>query len=419
MPFGVEWKPEKDFVTSEYDNLGFDGRFGPGLPRINDGALLFLLHMISKMHDSPENDGEGSRIGVVFNGSPLFTGDAGSGESNIRRWIIENDMLEAVIGLPDQLFYNTGIFTYIWIISNRKCESRKGKVQLIDATKCSEKKQKSIGNKRNEIPDDKIDDITCLYGEFKEEETSKIFNNQDFGYLKIVVERPLRLKFLVNDERINRFKTSNYFINLTVSKKRKDAKGKEKDIIVGEKKQTEIIRVLETLKSDEIIKDRKVFDKSIKNAFKDSTVKLDATLKKALFATDALGEKDPTAEICVDSKGNPEPDTDLRDTENVDLPDGITLPLPLDYETKKTKGKVDKSDLLGLVKEHCEEYLKREVLPYRSDAWIDHSKIKVGYEIPFTRHFYKYEAPRPLNIIEKEIKTLETDIMDMLKGITE
>jgi len=418
-PFGVEWKPEKNFVTDEHEKLGFSGRFGPGLPRINDGALLFLLHMISKMHNSPETGGKGSRIGIVFNGSPLFTGDAGSGESNIRRWIIENDMLEAVIGLPDQLFYNTGIFTYIWIVTNRKNKDRKGKVQLIDATKFFEKKKKSLGNKRNEIPEEKIDDITRLYGNFKVEENVRIFDNQDFGYLKIVVERPLRLNFLVNDERINRFKLSNYFISLAESKKRKDVSGKAKDILTGKNTQDEILKVLEKLKNNKIIKDRNVFDENCKKAFKSSNVGFDTVLKKALFATDALAEKDPTAEICRDTNGNPEVDSDLRDTENVNFPENLQLPLPFDYETKKSKGKIDKSDLLDLVKDHCENYLKKEVLPYRPDAWIDHDKIKVGYEIPFTRHFYKYEPPRPLKKIEKEIKIIEKEIMDMLKNITE
>jgi type I restriction enzyme M protein len=466
-PFGVEWKPEKDYVTHEHENLGFSGRFGAGLPRINDGALLFLQHMMSKMHAAPERGGEGSRIGIVFNGSPLFTGDAGGGESNIRRWIIENDWLEAVVGLPDQLFYNTGIHTYIWIVSNRKPASRKGKVQLIDATGVFLKMKKSLGNKRNRIGDNQIGNITRLYGEFTEGEQVKIFANRDFGYLKMVVERPLRLNFAVNEKRIEAVKKSVYFVGLATSKKRKA--GKAEDIEVGKQKQARILAVLEEMITTEacnqknlaqrrkgakdsnssaalrlersgreikiclenknvkgstensengLVKDRAVFEKVLEKGFHDSEVKLDAALKKALLAPGALGEKDPMAEICRDKKGNPEPDPDLRDTENVDLPEGIALPLPLEYEGKKNKGKVDKSGLLELVREHCEEYLKREVLPYRPDAWIDHDKIKVGYEIPFTRHFYKYSPPRPLNKIAADIRALETEIVRMLAEVT-
>lgn len=427
-PFGVEWKPEKDYVTAEHENLGFSGRFGPGLPRINDGALLFLLHMISKMHPSPVHGGEGSRIGIIFNGSPLFTGDAGGGESNIRRWIIENDMLEAVIGLPDQMFYNTGIYTYIWIVSNRKSKERKGKIQLIDATKCFVKMKKSLGNKRHELGDgkngkpDHIGNITRLYGEFKESEISRVFRNDEFGYLKITVERPLRLNFMVDDERIERFKESEFFISLAESKKRKKISEIEKDMAAGREIQNKIIAVLNNMKSSfkssEPVNNRDDFSKMLGRAFNDSDVPLDSALKKALLAPGSLGQRDPEAEICLDSKGNPESDPELRDTENVNLPAGIKLPLPLDYETPKTKGKVDKTALLELVKNHCEEYLKLEVLPYRPDAWIDHDKIKAGYEVPFTRHFYKYIPPRPLDEIESEIEALERDILVMLKEIT-
>ena len=427
-PFGVEWKPEKDYVTAEHENLGFKGRFGPGLPRINDGALLFLLHMISKMQPSPEQGGEGSRIGIIFNGSPLFTGDAGGGESNIRRWIIENDMLEAVIGLPDQMFYNTGIYTYIWIVTNRKSKERKGKIQLIDGTRCFVKMKKSLGNKRNELGDgrdgkpDHIGNITRLYGAFRESETSRIFRNDEFGYLKITVERPLRLNFIVNDERIERFKESEYFIAIAESKKRKKISEIEKDMAAGREIQNRILAVLNKMKTpfkkNEPIMNREEFSKMLGRSFKDSDVAFDSALIKALLAPGSLGERDQNADICTDSKGNPEADSELRDTENVNLPDGIKLPLPLDYENPKTKGKVDKESLLALVKEHCEEYLKKEVLPYRPDAWIDHDKIKIGYEIPFTRHFYKYQPPRPLDEIERDIETLEREIMGMLKEIT-
>lgn len=449
-PFGVEWKPEKDHVTKEHENFGFKGRFGPGLPRINDGALLFLLHMISKMESAPAERGEGSRIAIVFNGSPLFTGDAGSGESNIRRWIIENNMLEAVVGLPDQLFYNTGISTYIWIVTNRKRKERRGRVQLINGTNFAWKMKKSLGDKRKRIGDgtegapNHIDVLTKLYGEFKHnvrmtvreiqtnvdpdrDQTkslwvSKIFDNQDFGYLKITVERPLRLNFAVTDERIARFKGTSGFLELAVSRKRKSKKKIIEEELEGQEAQAAILEVLERMKgafaAGRLIKDRAVFTEQLAAAFEAAGVSLDGSLRTALLAPGGLGARDQRAEICRDKKGNPEPDPELRDTENVPFPPGIPLPLPLDYEGKKNKGKVDVNPLLVLVRDHCEAYLAAEVLPYRNDAWIDHSKIKVGYEIPFNRHFYEYEAPRPLEQIEQDIEALEKEIMAMLKEVT-
>ena len=449
-PFGVEWKPEKDHVTGEHENFGFKGRFGPGLPRINDGALLFLLHMISKMEPAPAAGGEGSRIGIVFNGSPLFTGDAGSGESNIRRWIIENDMLEAIVGLPDQLFYNTGISTYVWIVTNRKRKERQGRVQLINGTDFAWKMKKSLGNKRKMVGDgtdgspDHIAALTKLYGDFKHDVrrtigdirtnidpnrdqakslfVSKIFNNQDFGFLKITVERPLRLNFAVTNERIDRFKQTAAFVELGVSLKRKDKAKIRVEEQKGSAEQQAILAVLEGMRpaftSGKLMKDRAAFDKLLAKTFAKEGVSLDAKLKTALLASGSLGERDPSAEICRDKKGQPEPDPELRDTENVLFPPGIKLPLPLDYESKKNKCKVDVDPLLKLVRAHCETYLAAEVLPYRPDAWIDHSKIKVGYEIPFNRHFYEYEAPRPLAEIEKDIERLEKEIMAMLKEVT-
>lgn len=449
-PFGVEWKPEKDFVTNEHDTFGFKGRFGPGLPRINDGALLFLLHMISKMQPAPEKGGEGSRIAVVFNGSPLFTGDAGSGESNIRRWIIENDMLEAVIGLPDQLFYNTGIYTYVWIVTNRKAAQRKGRVQLINATDFAWKMKKSLGDKRKRMGDglegtpDHLAAITRLYGDYahnvrktvaeiqtnidpKRDQTksqcvSKVFDNQDFGFLKITVERPLRLNFAVTPERIARVQATGAFMDLVISRKRKDKKAIQEDVLLGEAAQQAILKVLQGMQdafaNGELVKDRSVFEPMLSTAFAADGIALDVKLKTAFLCAGGLADKDPSAEICYDKKGKPEPDADLRDTENVPLPPGIALPLPLDYESKKNKGKVDTAPLLKLVQPHCEAYLAKEVLPYRPDAWIDHSKIKVGYEIPFNRHFYEYEPPRPLADIEADILALEKDIMAMLKDVT-
>ena len=450
-PFGVEWKPEKDHVTREHNEFGFKGRFGPGLPRINDGALLFLLHMISKMQPAPKDGGEGSRIAIVFNGSPLFTGDAGSGESNIRRWIIEHDMLEAVIGLPDQLFYNTGIYTYVWIVSNRKRPERAGKVQLINATEFAWKMKKSLGDKRKRIGDgsdgapDHIAVLTKLYGEYDPKHAevrmtlgdiqsnvdpkrdqgkslfvSKVFANRDFGYLKITVERPLRLNFAVTAERIARVQASGAFVGLAVSKKRKDKAKIKEEMLIGAAAQAAILDVLNGMRpafaQGQLVKDRAVFEKQLAAAFMKAGIAIDILFKDALLAPGCLGEKDPSAEICVDKKGKPEPDADLRDTESVPMPQGIALPLPLDYEGKK--GKVDVGPLLKLVQDHCVAYLAAEVLPYRSDAWIAHDKIKVGYELPFNRHFYEYQAPRPLEEIEADIAALEKEIVAMLKEVT-
>lgn len=384
-PFGVEWKKAEKFIREEYEKEGYNGRFGAGLPRISDGSLLFLQHLISKM----KQDEKGSRIAIIFNGSPLFTGDAGSGESEIRRWIIENDMLEGIIALPDQLFYNTGISTYIWIVTNRKNNDpmkgpvRTGKIQLVNAVDFYQKMRKSLGNKRNEITEEQIKEITRIYGEFKENEYCKIFDNEDFGYQKIVVERPLRLNFQVSEERINNLYNETAFNNLAKSKK-KGAAGL-KEIEEGKKIQQQIIETLRTMDSTILYKNRDEFTKVLKKAFKDSDIRLDSALLKAILS--ALSEKDETADICADSKGNPEPDPDLRDTENVPI------------------------------KEDIHEYLEREVKPHVPDAWIDETKTKIGYEIPFTRHFYKYQPLRPSEEIMREIIELEKSISEKLKKV--
>ena len=311
-PFGVEWKKVEKEIRKEHEQQGYNGRFGPGLPRVSDGSLLFLLHLVNKMRPAAEG---GSRFGIVLNGSPLFTGGAGSGESEIRRYVLENDLVEAIIGLPTDMFYNTGISTYVWILSNRKPEHRKGCVQLIDASGFWQKMRKSLGSKRKELSDEHITEITRLFGEFTEASVgrdsarpnesrdesrpttevpiSRIFNNADFGYRTITVERPLR-----------------------------DELGK---IMLGEK-----------------------------------------------------GKQ----------KGKPQPDSSLRDTENVPL------------------------------NEDVESYFKREVLPHAPDAWIDHDKTKVGYEIPFNRHFYVFQLPRPLAEIDAELKQCTDRILTMIAGLS-
>jgi type I restriction enzyme M protein len=418
-PFGVEWKQQQRYIENERDTLGFSGRFGAGTPRVNDGALLFLQHMLAKMR-APKDGG--SRIAIVFNGSPLFTGDAGGGESEIRRWIIENDWLEAIVALPEQLFYNTGISTYLWVLTNRKesaagrIKSRKGKVQLIDARQFWVQMEKSLGNKRRRIGDpsdkekdpDHIGEITKIFGSFQDGKTrafteedaithepierqrvvSKVFDNEDFGYYKITVERPLRLNFQANTERIARLDEESGFKNLATSAKKNPAI-REQEIESGQQRQEEIRKLLQAFGNaakQKLFKDRKEFLTELRKVDQERGVRLSASELKAVVA--ALSERDETAEICRDREGQPEPDADLRDTETVPL------------------------------KESIEEYFKREVLPHVPDAWIDTSKTKVGYEIPLNRHFYRYEPPRPLEVIEKDIKGLEDDIMKMLREVT-
>lgn len=405
-PFGVEWKKVQTHVKGEHDKKGFDGRFGAGLPRISDGSFLFLQHMIAKM----QRENGGSRIAIVFNGSPLFSGSAGSGESEIRKWIIENDMLEAIVALPDQLFYNTGIYTYIWIVTNAKDARRKGKIQLINGIYYYRKMSRSLGNKRNMIADgiemtpDQIAEITQIYGEFGRDATrpltingkpeldregnpkqvvvSKIFDNKDFGYWRVTVERPLRLNFQVSEERIARLEAEAAFVNLAISKKRGEAALEE--IAAGKALQESLKTALRSL-GEQVYKNRGEFETTLTDALSVANVRIAAPVKKAVL--NALSERDETAETCTDREGNLEPDPDLRDYENVPLKDDIN------------------------------EYIRREVLPHVPDAWVDESKTRSGYEIPFTRHFYEYEPPRPLEDIEREIKALEDEIRGMLEEI--
>jgi len=372
-PFGVEWKQQEKAITDEHTKLGFDGRFGAGLPRINDGSLLFLMHMLSKMR--PLDQG-GSRLAIVFNGSPLFTGDAGSGESSIRQWILENDWLEAVVALPDQLFYNTGISTYLWILTNGKELRRRGKVQLIDARDLFVKMRKSLGNKRNQIGDgrdkrpDQIAEITRIHGTFAEGPRSKIFDNDDFGYRKITVERPLRLSFSPAEDRIARLSTAKAWAKVTAER--------QQSIV-------ETLRLWAGDQGDKVIADREVFLKQLKARRPGDGA---WTAPEVKLVVEALGERDEAAAVCLDSKGQPEADPDLRDTENVPL------------------------------KQDVDEYFTREVKPHLPDAWVDHAKTKIGYEIPLNRHFYRYEPPRPLEAIEADIVGLEAEIMELLAQVT-
>ena len=425
-PFGVEWKDQKDTVEREHKTMGFSGRFGAGLPAINDGSLLFLQHMISKMHPYKEGDEDqpGSKIAIVFNGSPLFAGDAGSGPSNIRRWIIENDWLDAIVALPDQLFYNTGIFTYVWLVTNRKPLERRGRVQLIDGTRFFRKMKKSLNNKRNEIAEDQIRHLTRVYGEYEDGEMaevpidgetetrviSRIFENREFGFLKVTVERPLRMNFEATRERIAKLDEQRAFANLATSKKRKDAAAAEPEIVEGRKQQEAIRAVLATLEGNGRYMDRKAFEADVMKAAKSAGLRILGPVRKAIFT--ALGERDHDAKICRDGKGRPEADNELRDTENIPLPPGAALPLPLDFGPDKPNDR-----LVEAFRDDIDGYITREVLPHVPDAWVDYDKTRVGCEIPINRHFYVFKSPRPLDQIEADIVQFEENIAGLLNGL--
>jgi type I restriction enzyme M protein len=382
-PFGVEWKKVEDEVKSEAQTKGFNGRFGAGLPRINDGSFLFLQHMISKM--KPPSEG-GSRVAIVFNGSPLFTGAAGSGESEIRRWIIENDWLEAVVALPDQLFYNTGISTYFWVVTNRKAPERRGKVQLVDAREYFVKMRKSLGEKRKEISEAQIEEITRLYGDFPEGEKVKIFPNEAFGFLRITVERPLQLRWEVTDETIV----------VALAAKAIQKLPAETQTAVGELLEDERGAGFATQK--ELVK---TFKAAV------SVLELGAPAQKALWS--ALAVRDAKARVITDRNGNPEPDPELRDNENVPLPS-----VPLSFEEDPTARFATLEYRTAV-----DDYMRDEVLPYVPEAWVDHDRTKIGYEIPLTRHFYKYVPPRPLEEIDAEISALENEIKRLLAEVAQ
>lgn len=380
-PYGVDWKKYADPIKEEASEQGMDGRFGAGLPRISDGQLLFLQHMISKMR----NDEQGSRIGIVMNGSPLFTGGAGSGESEIRRWMLENDWVEAIIALPTDLFYNTGIQTYVWLLTNRKDAARQAKVQLIDASgeKFWKSMRKSLGSKRREIPEDACDEIARIYADMLNgnsdwADVSKIFDTTDFGYREIRVERPLKLAFTVTPEGLETLRAAKPFLKLS------------------DDEQTRVLDALqEHLPQDERWIDRDDFDTALTAALRASGVKVAAPVRKVILS--ALSDRAEDANVCTDNKGKPEPDTDLRDHELV--------PLNEDWRA----------------------YVQREVLPFVPDAWVDESYTdaqdggvgRVGYEINFNRYFYKYVPPRQLEEIDAELKALEAEIAGLLREVVE
>jgi type I restriction enzyme M protein len=387
-PFGVEWKKVETDIRKEYDQLGFRGRFGAGLPRINDGSFLFLQHMIAKM--KPVDEG-GSRIASVLNGSPLFTGAAGSGESEIRRWIIENDWLEAVIALPDQLFYNTGISTYFWIVTNRKAAERRGKVQLVDARELSTKTRKSLGNKRNEISSDQIYEVTRLYAEFTEGEHVKILRNESFGFMRITVERPLKVSWVLNEVTAAGVAKSKVWKAFSAGV---DNLSAENFFGVTGPFDFLMWRPLDSAAE-------------LRNALLTVRPDLPEELMKELLK--AAAQSDPEGVPVTDKKGHPQPDPDLRDNENVPLP-----VVAVSWETDVSQ-RLETITYLAAV----DQYVTQEVLPFDADAWVDYEKTKLGYEIPLTRYFYRYLPPRPLAEIDHEIKALENEIRRLLDETTQ
>ncbi|HAM26043.1 MAG TPA: restriction endonuclease subunit M [Microbacteriaceae bacterium] len=349
-PFGVDWKRQQKKVTEEHSLRGYAGRFGPGLPRVSDGSMLFLLHLVSKMRPKSA-DSQGGRAAIVLNGSPLFTGGAGSGESNIRQFLLERDLLEAIIALPNDMFYNTGIATYIWVLSTDKAPGRKCKVQLIDGSKLFRKMRKGLGSKRNELGQTDISEIVRLYGDFTDAGNSKSFANEDFFYRTITVERPLRLNWALNFERLNASVEQKPIAKL--------------DLDWHEFTSAVVANPIDTTP------DQAAFTKQLIQRLTVAGITLTTPQLKSFLS--GLSERDETAPVVTDAKGKPESDADLRDTENVPWNEDIN------------------------------EYFANEVLPFAPDAWVDESKTKEGCEIPFTRHFYQFVPPRSLKEIDADL----------------
>jgi type I restriction enzyme M protein len=370
-PYGVDWKGYRQPIEDEHQREGFAGRFGPGLPRVSDGSLLFLLHMIAKMKPVAEDpatpwiDG-GSRIGIVLSGSPLFSGGAGSGESEIRRWILEQDLLEGIVALPDQMFYNTGITTYLWILTNRKAPEAAGSVRLVDAREMGTKMRKSLGDKRKQLTSDAITTITALYADLPEDDARvKVMRNEEFGYARLTVERPLRRVWRIDADTL---------------------------AAVAEESVRAALAPLSGTSWDTAA--------AAKAALKKATGG-DARLVNA--AVKAISVHEPEAPPACAKDGTLEPDPELRDQENIPLPAGY---LDLDHTAREK-----------VVRAAAEQHLADEIHPYVPDAWIDHTKTRIGYEIPFTRQFYTYTPPRPVHEIRAEITALEAQIQEWMKGL--
>jgi type I restriction enzyme M protein len=369
-PFGVDWKKQQKEIQREYEKLGFAGRFGAGLPRVNDGSLLFLQHMISKFERVlPKEHKHGSRLAIVFSGSPLFAGGASSGESDIRKWVIENDWLDAIIALPEQMFYNTGIGTYIWIVTNRKERQRKGKIQLIDVREFFIPMRRSQGDKRRKIGEgvdgepDQIREIVRIYGKCESTPLSQIFENNEFGYTRVTIERPLRLRLLITPDDKSRFLDAapNLLDDIQLI-----------DKTLGREPHRDWNSVWSRIEK-------------LLTARRSRWTNAQQRLFRSVFA-----QADSEAKPVADSRSQEgfEPDPDLRGYENIPLKDDI------------------------------DEYFRREVQPHVPDGWMDRSKDRIGYEINFNRYFYRYTPPRPLSDIDEDLRKSEEAIMRLLQEVT-
>lgn len=374
-PFGVEWKKVEREIRDEAEDLGFDGRFGAGLPRVNDGSFLFLQHMIAKLKRPEEG---GGRIAIVFNGSPLFNGGAGSGESEIRRWIIENDWLEAVVALPDQLFYNTGISTYFWIVTNRKRPERRGLVQLIDARDLFVKMRKSLGEKRKEISRDQADEITRLYGNLESRERVMIVSNESLGFQRVTIERPLRLRYEITEDALAQIDAAVQDAGEAASQWANLRPRLAESIGVWTTDRSQVARTLGGLPK---------------------------AIEKVVWESISL--RDTSAPV-VTRKGGPEPDPNLRDGH------AVPLPLPVASFSVNVADRLESAPY----REAVDRYMAAEVMPHAADAWVDHSKTKIGYEIPINRLFYRTVPPRPLEVIDEEIRDLEARIQRLVGEAT-
>lgn len=379
-PFGVDWKKVQTTIEKEHA-LGHNGRFGAGLPRINDGSLLFLQHMISKMKDPSAG---GSRIAIVFNASPLFTGGPESGESNIRRWIIEHDWLDTVIALPEELFYNTGIATYVWVVTNRKEKRRRGFVQLIDGRSFARRLKKSLGNKRNELAPEAIDNLTRLYLDFEAAEHSKIFPNRAFGYQRITVEQPLRLRYEITNETIDALRDSAPFVDAERSTAGPSGSESRRKAGVDSFDPDALLNALRLLVGAASF-DRMAFATLLKDKVLSST-SVTPKIEKAIW--EAVSMADPSAPIVTDKTGSKLPDNDQRTHEDVPLGEDI------------------------------DAYFDREIAPHVPNAWLDKERTRIGYEIPLTRHFFVYQPLRTVAEIDADIRALEAAIVARLSEVS-
>ena len=390
-PYGVDWKASEEQIKKERAKTS-QGRFAAGLPKIGDGQMLFLTHLASKMRLASEG---GGRAGIVLNGSPLFNGAAGSGESEIRRHLLETDLVDAIVALPTNMFYNTGISTYVWILDNTKPAERLGKVQLIDGSSFFTKMRKNLGSKSREVGEAQRDALVRIYAAFDEQteadaQFSRVFASTDFGYWTITVERPLRLNFECSPERIERA--------LALARAEKGLLSTTREDMLRA-----VLEALHEASAGERYSDRAVFLPVLRKHLKATGLTLATPAFKALWL--ALSERDGHAEICTDGKGKPEPDTSLRDTENI--PFGWAIP---GEDGDSQHGEANRDEIIAA-------YFAHEVRPHVPNAWIDHAKTKTGYEIPFTRHFYKYVPPRPLEEIDADLEILVAEIMGLLREV--